>query len=47
MQTPRADRETPEFQRDSNRSIAMYLSDLVPLEERILKQYERALEQFR
>ena len=44
MQTPRSDRETPEFLRDSNRSIAMYLNDLVPLEERILKQYDRALE---
>jgi hypothetical protein len=45
MRTPRSDRETPEFQRDSNRSISMYLNDVVPLEERLLKKYEKALQQ--
>lgn len=45
MRTARADRETPEFQRDMNRSISMYLSDMLGFEERLLKIYDQALEQ--
>jgi hypothetical protein len=44
IRTPRADRETPEFMRDTNRSISMYLNDVVPLEERLLKVYGQALD---
>jgi hypothetical protein len=42
---PRADRDTPEYQRDSARSITLFLNDLVPAEERLLKSYDSALEQ--
>jgi hypothetical protein len=42
---PRADRDTPEYQRDSARSITMFLNDLVPAEERLLKSDDRALAQ--
>lgn len=42
---PRADRETPEYQRDSARAISMFLNDLVPAEERLIRHYDRALQQ--
>jgi len=44
IREPRADRETPAYLRDANRSIAMYLNDVVPMEEGLLEQYQRALE---
>jgi hypothetical protein len=47
MREPRADRETPEYKRDVNRSIAMYLNDVVPMEQRLLQTYESALEKLK
>jgi hypothetical protein len=44
---PRADRETPSYQRDSARAIGMFLNDLVPAEERLIKNYDRALARLR
>jgi hypothetical protein len=44
MREPRAEHETPEFKRDVNRSLAMYFSDVVPIEEKLVQQYDRALE---
>ena len=41
---PRSDRETPAFARDLTRSISLYLNDLVPAEEKLLRTYERTLE---
>jgi len=43
ISAPRADRETPAYARDVTRSINLYLSDLVPAEERLLLSYEHAL----
>jgi hypothetical protein len=40
---PRADRETAEYQRDSAVSIALFLNDLVPAEERLVARYEEGL----
>lgn|ERR1700726_2307987 len=45
LTSPRSDRETPAYQRDAALSIALFLNDLVPAEQRLLKQYDRALEQ--
>jgi hypothetical protein len=47
LTSPRSDRETPVYQRDSALSISLFLNDLVPAEERLLKQYDNALEQLR
>ena len=47
MTAPRSDRESAEYQRDSARAISMFLNDLVPAEERLLKAYDQALEQLR
>jgi hypothetical protein len=47
LTVPRADRDTPAYQRDSARAIAMFLNDLVPAEERLLKSYDQALKQLR
>jgi len=44
MRQPRADHETLEYKRDANRSLSMYFNDVVPLEEKLAGQYERALE---
>lgn len=43
IRSPGSDRETPEFMRDFTRAISFYRNDLVPLAERLLKIYERAL----
>ncbi|MGZ5019004.1 MAG: hypothetical protein ACXWAV_01100 [Chthoniobacterales bacterium] len=45
--TPRSDRETPAYIRDANRSISMYLNDVVPAEEGLVREYDRALEQLK
>jgi hypothetical protein len=45
MWEPRGDRETPSYMRDANRSTWMYLNDVVPMEERLVQMYDRALEQ--
>jgi hypothetical protein len=44
LREPRADRETLEYKRDMNRSLWMYLNDVISTEERLVQQYERALE---
>ena len=44
LRAPRADGETLEYKRDMNRSLSMYLNDVVPIEERLIREYERALE---
>ena len=44
MREPRADHEAVEYKRDANRSLSMYLNDVVPMEEGLVHQYERALE---
>jgi hypothetical protein len=47
LTSPRADRDTPAYQRDSALSIALFLNDLVPAEQRLLKQYDQVLQQLR
>ncbi|MGZ5503698.1 MAG: hypothetical protein ACXWGY_03475 [Chthoniobacterales bacterium] len=47
IMTPRSDRETPAYMRDANRSISMYLNDVVPAEEGLVREYDRALEQLK
>ena len=42
--TPRSDRDTPAYAKDLTRSIHMFLNDLVPAEERLLRGYDHALE---
>lgn len=37
---PRADRETPEYRRDQIRVLAMSLTDMVAIENRLLRQYD-------
>ncbi|HVF72259.1 MAG TPA: hypothetical protein VM940_11690 [Chthoniobacterales bacterium] len=44
MREPRADHQTPEYKRDLNRSLSMYFNDVVPMEEKLARQYESALE---
>jgi type II secretory pathway pseudopilin PulG len=44
--SPRSDRETPAYAKDLTRSIHMFLNDLVPAEEMLLRSYDRALERF-
>jgi len=43
LSVPRADRETPSYQRDVARAIWMFLNDLVPAEERLTRNYEQVL----
>jgi hypothetical protein len=47
LSAPRADRDTPAYQHDAARAFSMFLNDLVPAEERLVKGYERALQEFR
>jgi hypothetical protein len=44
---PRADRESPAYQKDVANSIRMFLNDLVPAEELLLRSYEHALNRFK
>ena len=44
LATPRSDRETPAFARDVTRSISLYLNDVVPAEEALVRNYDHALE---
>jgi hypothetical protein len=44
LTSPRADRETAEYERDSAVSIALFLNDLVPAEERLVARYEEGLQ---
>lgn len=43
LSVPRADRETSSYQRDVARAIWMFLNDLVPAEERLIKNYDEVL----
>jgi hypothetical protein len=43
LREPRGDHETVEYKRDLNRSLYMYLNDVVPMEEGLVRQYEQAL----
>jgi hypothetical protein len=40
---PRSDRDTPAYAKDVALSIRLYLNDLVPAEERLVRNYEHAL----
>jgi hypothetical protein len=44
---PRSDRQTPEYQRDSAFSIAIFLNDLVPAEQALLTRYDQALRELK
>ncbi|HKP02894.1 MAG TPA: hypothetical protein VJU77_05960 [Chthoniobacterales bacterium] len=44
MRQPRGDHGSLEYKRDLNRSLWMYLNDVVPMEETLVQEYERALE---
>jgi hypothetical protein len=44
--SPRSDRETPAYTKDLTRSINMFLSDLLPAEELLIRSYDHALERF-
>jgi hypothetical protein len=44
---PRSDRETPAYAKDVTGSISMYLNDLVPAEERLVQNYDTALEKLK
>ena len=44
---PRADRENPAYQKDVANSIRMFLNDLVPAEETLIRSYEHALTRFK
>ena len=42
---PRSDRETIEFKRDQTRSISLFLNDILPAEQQLATEYDRALQQ--
>jgi hypothetical protein len=44
---PRSDRESPAYQKDIANSIRMFLNDLVPAEESLLRSYDHALDRFK
>ena len=46
LYAPRSDRDTPGYAKDVARSIALFLADLVPAEETLLKSYDHVLERF-
>ena len=41
---PRSDRETPAYTKDVTVSVSMFLEDLVPAEDRLLRFYDKALD---
>ena len=43
LTSPRSDRETAEYQRDSTISITLFLNDLIPAEQNLLRQYDQAI----
>lgn len=45
LTAPRADRDSPSYARDETRAVSMFLNDVVPAEEHLLKLYAKALEQ--
>jgi hypothetical protein len=47
LSAPRSDRETPAYAKDVARSISMFLNDLVPAEEQLLRHYDHALERLK
>jgi hypothetical protein len=46
ISAPRSDRETPAFAKDMTNSISLFLNDLVAAEERLLRSYDHALDNF-
>jgi len=44
---PRSDRDSPAYQKDVANSIRMFLNDLVPAEELLVRSYDHALERFK
>ena len=44
---PRSDRETPAYAKDVTGSISMYLNDLVAAEQRLVQNYDKALEKLK
>ena len=44
---PRSDRESPAYQKDIANSIRMFLNDLVPAEESLLRNYDHSLARFK
>ena len=44
---PRSDRESPAYQKDVANSITMFLNDLLPAEESLLRSYDHALDRFK
>ena len=44
---PRSDRESPAYQKDVANSIGMFLKDLVPAEELLVRSYDHALARFK
>jgi type II secretory pathway pseudopilin PulG len=42
--TPRSDRDTPAYAKDVTVSVSMFLEDLVPAEDRLLRFYDKALD---
>ena len=43
---PRSDRDTPAYNKDVTRSIAMFLNDLVPAEDQLVRDYDYVLKKF-
>ncbi|HKP03908.1 MAG TPA: hypothetical protein VJU77_11190 [Chthoniobacterales bacterium] len=46
LSTPRSDRETPAYAKDLTHSISLFLNELVPAEERLIRNYDHLLERF-
>ena len=47
LTAPRSDREAPAYAKDVSRSIGLFLNDLVPAEEQLLRHYDHALERLK
>jgi len=46
LSLPRSDRETPAYEKDLTRSISIFLNELVPAEERLIRNYDHVLGRF-
>ena len=46
LSTPRSDRETPAYAKDLTHSISVFLNELVPTEERLIRNYDHLLQRF-
>ncbi len=47
LTSPRSDRDSAAYQRDSAVAIGLFLNDLVPAERRLLKEYDDVLQKLR